>query len=39
VASALQGPLDPVRLPIQLVRPGPGRLAWQIDLEAARELH
>jgi 6-phosphogluconolactonase len=38
VASALRGPLDPVRLPIQLVRPGAGRLTWQIDLEAAGAL-
>ena len=39
VAAALAGPLDPFRLPIQLVRPADGELAWRIDEAAAAGLN
>jgi 6-phosphogluconolactonase len=38
VRQALRGPLDPVRLPIQLVRPGMGTMDWFLDRAAAAGL-
>lgn len=35
VRQAVQGPLDPFRLPAQLVRPARGELAWRLDAPAA----
>jgi 6-phosphogluconolactonase len=35
VAEVLDGPRDPVRLPIQLIDPNPGRLLWLMDAAAA----
>ena len=35
IAEVLEGPLDVQRLPIQGVRPSPGRLTWYMDVEAA----
>jgi 6-phosphogluconolactonase len=36
--EVLHGPRDPDRLPIQVVRPSPGRLEWFCDEAAAAEL-
>lgn len=33
--QALEGPEDPMRLPIQLVRPSSGRMTWLLDAAAA----
>jgi len=38
VRQVLRGPLDPFRIPAQLVRPVDGGLAWTIDRDAASEL-
>lgn len=38
VRTAVEGPLDPFRLPIQLVRPADGELAWRLDEAAAARL-
>lgn len=36
--AVLAGPDDPERLPVQLIRPGAGRLVWLVDRAAASEL-
>ncbi len=38
VRRVLRGPLDPFRIPAQLVRPIEGELAWTLDRDAASEL-
>jgi 6-phosphogluconolactonase len=38
VAKLLEGPLDPFRLPAQLVRPVGGRQLWLLTRDSAREL-
>ena len=38
VRQVLRGPLDPFRIPAQLVRPIDGELAWTLDRDAASEL-
>ena len=38
VRAAVRGPLDPYRLPVQLVRPKEGVQAWLLDADAARGL-
>ncbi len=38
LAEVLEGPPDPERLPSQLIHPGPGRLLFLVDTEAARQL-
>jgi 6-phosphogluconolactonase len=38
VRTVIEGPLDPFRLPIQLVRPGDGELVWRLDEGAASGL-
>jgi len=35
LAEVLEGPRDPQRLPIQLINPASGRLAWLVDAAAA----
>ena len=35
VRAALEGPIDPYRIPAQLVRPGGGEMVWMVDREAA----
>ena len=35
LAAVLEGPRDPQRLPIQLIRPASGRMTWLIDAAAA----
>jgi 6-phosphogluconolactonase len=35
VAEILEGPLDPHRLPIQMIDPSPGHLLWLMDAAAA----
>ena len=35
VHAVVRGPLDPFRLPAQLVRPGDGELVWMLDAAAA----
>jgi 6-phosphogluconolactonase len=35
LADVLEGPRDPQRLPIQLIRPASGRMTWLIDAAAA----
>jgi len=35
LAEVLEGPRDPQRLPIQLVQPASGRIAWLVDAAAA----
>jgi 6-phosphogluconolactonase len=35
LAEVLEGPRDPQRLPIQLIRPTDGRLVWLVDAPAA----
>jgi 6-phosphogluconolactonase len=36
--EVLQEPPDPLRRPAQGVRPGPGRILWMVDAEAAAGL-
>lgn len=36
--EVLEGPLDPDRLPSQLIRPAAGRLVWLVDRAAASQL-
>jgi 6-phosphogluconolactonase len=36
--EVIQGPLDPLRLPAQLIHPEPGRLHWLLDKAAAANL-
>jgi 6-phosphogluconolactonase len=38
VARLLEGPLDPFRLPAQLVRPADGRQLWLLTRDSARDL-
>ena len=38
VRAVLEGPLDPDRLPAQIVRPSEGRVEWILDREAASRL-
>ena len=38
VRAVLEGPVDPDRLPAQIVRPANGRLYWLLDREAAGRL-
>lgn len=38
VRAAVRGPLDPFRVPAQLIRPAPGELAWVLDEGAASGL-
>jgi len=38
LAEVLEGPPDPERLPSQFIQPGPGRLLFLADTEAARQL-
>lgn len=38
LASVLEGPLDPVVHPAQIVAPSPGRLLWLVDKAAASKL-
>jgi 6-phosphogluconolactonase len=38
VRAALEGPIDPCRIPAQLVRPA-GEMVWMLDRGAAGELH
>ncbi len=35
IHEALEGPMDPMCLPIQLIKPTPGKLVWILDAEAA----
>ncbi|HTV74810.1 MAG TPA: 6-phosphogluconolactonase [Candidatus Acidoferrales bacterium] len=39
LARVLEGPYDPVNLPIQIVQPSSGRLTWLVDRAAASLLH
>jgi 6-phosphogluconolactonase len=39
VREVIQGPLDPLRLPAQLIQPEPGRLHWFLDKAAAGDLN
>ncbi len=39
LAEVLEGPRDPERLPVQLIAPESGRLAWLVDRAAAAKLH
>jgi len=36
--AVLEGPVDPDRLPAQIVRPARGRVEWLLDREAAARL-
>jgi 6-phosphogluconolactonase len=38
LAAALEGPFDPGNLPIQILKPVPGRLVWLVDRAAAAKL-
>jgi 6-phosphogluconolactonase len=38
VWTVLRGPIDPYRLPAQLVRPGDGEIVWMMDAAAAGRL-
>lgn len=35
LSEVLEGPSDPQRLPVQLIRPDPGQLTWLLDAKAA----
>ena len=39
VREVIQGPLEPLRLPAQLIQPEPGRLHWLLDKAAAGALN
>jgi 6-phosphogluconolactonase len=39
LAKVLEGPIDPIAYPAQIVRPKPGRLLWLVDELAAGMLH
>lgn len=39
VREVIQGPLDPLRLPAQLIHPEPGQLHWLLDQAAAGALN
>jgi 6-phosphogluconolactonase len=38
VRAVLEGPVDPERLPAQMVKPAVGRMEWLLDREAASRL-
>jgi 6-phosphogluconolactonase len=38
LAEVLEGPVDPIRLPAQFIRPATGQLLWLVDAAAASQL-
>ena len=38
VRTAVRGPIDPLRIPAQMVRPVDGELVWVLDRDSAEEL-